>query len=83
MHRLDPEMQARIDECLRCFQTCLGTAMTHCLEQGGRHVELTHFRLLMACAEICRTAAHFMLIRTLYSKWANPDTRWHVSVPGM
>ncbi len=32
------EMQACIDECLRCYRICLGTAMTHCLEAGGEHV---------------------------------------------
>ena len=38
--------------------------MTHCLELGGRHVEPRHFRIMTACAEICRTAAHFMLMRS-------------------
>jgi len=38
--------------------------MNHCLETGGKHVEPAHFRLMMACAEICRTSAHFMLINT-------------------
>src|SRR5687768_8425391 len=55
-------MRACIDECLRCYQVCLGMAMTHCLEEGGPHVEPDHFRLMMACAEICRTSAHFMLL---------------------
>ena len=63
-HELRQDMRACIDECLRCYQTCLGTAMSHCLEEGGTHVEPEHFRLLMACAEICRTSAHFMLIGT-------------------
>jgi hypothetical protein len=35
--------------------------MNHCLEAGGKHVEPTHFRLMINCAEICRTAADFML----------------------
>src|SRR5215218_7708360 len=64
MHQMSAEMRSCIDECLRCYQTCLGTAMTHCLEQGGKHVEPNHFRLMMACTEICRTSAHFMLIGT-------------------
>ena len=55
-------MQKCIDECLRCYSVCLGMAMHHCLEVGREHVEPKHFRLMMACAEICRTAAHFMLI---------------------
>ena len=56
MNHLSADLQACIDECLRCYQTCLGTAMGYCLEQGGRHVAPEHFRLMMACAEICRAA---------------------------
>jgi hypothetical protein len=37
-------------------------AMNHCLMLGGKHTEKKHFTLMMACAEICRTSAHFMLI---------------------
>jgi hypothetical protein len=44
--------------------------MNHCLEAGGKHVEPAHFRLMMACAEICRTSAHFMLIKTPHHKHA-------------
>jgi hypothetical protein len=54
-------MQQCVDDCLRCYQTCLHEAMTHCLETGGKHVEPTHFRLMLNCAELCRTAADFML----------------------
>ena len=64
MPTISTDMQACIEQCLRCYQTCLGMAMTHCLEQGGAHVEPGHFRTMMACAEICRTSAHFMLIGT-------------------
>lgn len=62
------DMQACIEECLRCYQTCLGMAMNHCLPAGGEHVEPGHFKLMMACAEICRTSAHFMLIGTRHHK---------------
>jgi hypothetical protein len=55
------EMQKCIDDCLHCYKTCLQTAMNHCLETGGNHLEAQHFRLLMNCAEICRTAADMML----------------------
>lgn len=57
-----PAMEACIQNCLDCYRQCLGTAMVHCLEAGGEHTEPRHFRLMLACAEICRTAAHFMLI---------------------
>ena len=68
MHHTSTEMQSCINECLRCYQTCLGMAMNHCLEQGGKHVEPSHMRIMMACAEICRTSAHFMLIGTPHHK---------------
>lgn len=57
-------MQDCIDECLRCHRVCLGTAMNHCLPLGGRHVEANHFRLMLTCAEMCRTNAKLMLIGT-------------------
>ncbi|MGY3513988.1 hypothetical protein ACVIQY_006963 [Bradyrhizobium sp. USDA 3051] len=65
-HRMaqSEDMTRCIALCMSCYQTCLGTAMNHCLETGGKHVEPKHFRLMMACAEMCRTAAHFMLINT-------------------
>ena len=68
MQHLSPEMKSCIDECLRCYQTCLSTAMGHCLEMGGKHTEKKHFTLMMACAEICRTSAHFMLIGSEHHK---------------
>lgn len=68
MHQMSTEMRACIEECLRCHSTCLGMAMNHCLEQGGKHVEPEHFKLMMACAEICQTSANFMLIGTRHHK---------------
>lgn len=64
MNPNDPAMQACIDACLDCYRTCLSTAMNHCLEMGGEHVEKSHVSLMMACAEMCRTSAHVMLIGT-------------------
>ena len=68
MHKMDAGMKFCIEGCLRCYQACLGGAMGHCLETGGRHVQPAHFRLMMACAEICRTSAHFMLLQSEHSK---------------
>lgn len=68
MQAMSSEMQKCIHACLGCYQTCLGTAMQHCLVMGGQHVEPHHFRLMMACAEICRTSAHFMLLGTPHHK---------------
>jgi hypothetical protein len=58
---MQSDMQQCIEECLRCYRVCTQTAMNHCLETGGRHVEPLHFRLMHNCAEICRTSADFML----------------------
>ncbi|MER2269041.1 four-helix bundle copper-binding protein [Methylobacterium oxalidis] len=60
----DPAMQACIDACLSCYRTCLGEASNHCLVAGGKHVEPEHVRLMLACAETCRTSAHLMLLGT-------------------
>lgn len=62
------DMTRCIESCLACYKTCLSAAMNHCLEMGGQHVEPAHFRLMMACAEICRTSAHFMLINSAHHK---------------
>jgi hypothetical protein len=54
-------MRDAIKACLDCHSTCLQTAMSYCLERGGRHVEQQHLRLMLNCAEICQTSANFML----------------------
>lgn len=32
----------------------------HCLKMGGKHASPEHIGLMMDCAEICGTSAHFM-----------------------
>ncbi|MCC3245610.1 four-helix bundle copper-binding protein [Methylocystis sp. WRRC1] len=64
MHKMSKEMQSCVDECLRCYQMCFGMAMTHCLETGGDHVKPKHFRAMISCAEMCRNAAHMMLMKS-------------------
>jgi hypothetical protein len=61
MHGMHHTMQSCIDACNYCHQVCLQTAMNYCLMTGGKHVEPEHFRMMMSCAEICQTAANFML----------------------
>lgn len=55
------EMHSCIEACSHCHATCLHTAMIHCLNTGGDHVDADHFRLMMNCAEICQTSANFQL----------------------
>ena len=59
--RMESPMQEAITACLDCHSMCLRMAMTYCLEQGGRHVEQKHLRLMLNCAELCQTSANFML----------------------
>jgi hypothetical protein len=54
------EMQACIDECLRCYAACETTAH-HCLMLGGKHADARHIATLRDCAVICGAAADFML----------------------
>lgn len=68
MDHYDRNTKTCIEECLRCYQACFGMAMNHCLETGGKHVEPKHFRLMSACAEICRAAAHFLLMNSEHAK---------------
>jgi hypothetical protein len=68
MQHLDTKTAACIEACLRCYQSCFGSVMTHCLEKGGKHVEPEHFRLMSTCAEVCRTAAHLMLMKSAHAK---------------
>lgn len=64
MDHLSADMRACIEACLKCHGMCLSMAMNHCLEAGGKHVAPGHFKLMMACAEMCQTSANFMLIGT-------------------
>lgn len=54
-----PELQQAIDDASACFAICEQT-IAHCLEKGGKHVEPAHLKLLIDCAEICRTNVGFM-----------------------
>jgi hypothetical protein len=54
------QMRNCIDQCLACHRICVET-ITHCLTMGGKHADARHIRVLMDCAQICATAADFML----------------------
>lgn len=61
MQHQSHDMQACIDACLTCYRTCHSMLMGHCVEAGGEHVAPDHVRVMAACAEMCRAAAHVML----------------------
>lgn len=54
------EMDDCINGCLACHAACLQT-VEHCLETGGAHADRAHLRLLLDCAELCASSAHFMI----------------------
>ena len=55
------DMQSCIDSCLRCHSVCLRELTQRCLAMRGKHIEQRHAVLMLDCAEICQTAANFML----------------------
>ncbi len=66
--KLPAPIESCIEACLHCHRVCIQMAMTHCLEMGGRHVEPTHFRLMINCAELCELAANFQLAGSGFSE---------------
>lgn len=65
-HRRNETMQSCIDACTNCHAVCAET-LSHCLEQGGKHVEAAHVRLMLDCIEICDQSARFMIRESRYS----------------
>lgn len=59
------DRQACIELCLECYRTCLEEATVHCLAKGGRHADSGHIALMLGCAQLCRTAAEFMLMHSM------------------
>ena len=54
-------LQECITLCWECRTECQKTFFHHCLEQGGKHVEAAHVRLITDCIQACQTAADFMV----------------------
>jgi hypothetical protein len=59
-HHTDEEMQKCIQLCRDCYAMCIQT-ISHCLKLGGHHATLDHIRLFEDCAQMCLTAADYML----------------------
>ncbi len=47
MQAFSRQEEAAVDAMLACHKTCLGMALTHCLNEGGDHVRPQHFRLML------------------------------------
>jgi hypothetical protein len=59
-HHTDDEMTKCIQLCRDCHAMCTQT-ISHCLKLGGRHAAPDHIRLMEDCAQMCATAADYML----------------------
>ena len=59
-HHSDDEMQRCIQLCRDCHTICTQT-IAHCLKLGGRHAAPDHIRLFVDCAQMCATAADYMV----------------------
>lgn len=55
----DTSMQECLTNYLECAQIC-NTTLNHCLSMGGKHVESSHLKTLIACADICALSAQWM-----------------------
>ncbi|MGE5316103.1 MAG: four-helix bundle copper-binding protein, partial [Acidobacteriota bacterium] len=58
--QVSKELQRCIKNCTDCHNICRDTA-THSLERGGFDAIADHVWMLLDCAEICQTSAHFMM----------------------
>jgi len=57
MNQFSQHARACIEASLKCHAVCLSTAMTHCIETGGRHSRPQHLRVMLDCAATCSYAA--------------------------
>ncbi len=60
MHQNHQGMQDCITLCWECRTECQETLFNHCLQEGGKHAEAEHAKLMMDCIQACQTAADFM-----------------------
>ena len=68
MHAFSQQEKDCVEAALNCHKTCLGMAMTHCLDEGGEHVAPQHFRLMIDCAAICATTADFIMHKSQFHR---------------
>ena len=54
------DLETCAEQCQAAHRACLET-MLYCLGRGGAYADADHIRLLADCADICQTAADFML----------------------
>lgn len=59
-HHTNVEMHKCIQLCRDCHAMCIQT-IAHCLKLGGHHAAPDHIRLFEDCAQMCATAADYMV----------------------
>lgn len=67
IRQMDNALQECIGHCSGCHNLCVNT-ISHCLDLGGKHAAREHIQLLQDCADICATAANFMLRGSAYHR---------------
>jgi hypothetical protein len=60
IHEMGRQNEQCIEDCQQCHRVCLET-MTHYLEADSIQTQTDRVRLLLDCAEVCQTAANFMI----------------------
>ena len=55
-----PNMKECIETCWECRTECEKMLFTHCIEEGGKHTEPDHVRIMMDCIQICQASADSM-----------------------
>lgn len=61
MHTNTDFMKACIEKCWECRAECQDVLFNHCLEEGGKHAEAAHVKLMTDCIQICQLSADFMV----------------------
>jgi hypothetical protein len=61
--QLTVELEECVRHCRECQRECVET-LEHCLRQGGEQAASNRIVMLFDCAEICETAASFLIRRS-------------------
>lgn len=58
---IQEQIQACIAHCNMCSMECEKMLFTHCVEEGGAHLDPKHARLMADCIDICHIATLALL----------------------
>lgn len=60
LDKMSIDIEQCIKSCWACRDSCQKIFFTHCLKQGGAHVEAEHVKIMMSCIDICQLTADAM-----------------------